>query len=242
MRKIISHCLLVSCGLTLFIACQNNPSISQQELTRRTQELVDAIAVGDRTPWNKYFATDAMYSDETGKSKNKQTLLADLVPLPKGYSGAITVENVHFSLHRGTAIMSYDLNEKEAVFGQQLTARYHETDTWIRRHAEWQIVAGQIYRYYEDPAAGKAAPAKLAEYVGTYELAPGHSLTISREGAQLYRQRGNEPKVELIPEDDEIFFRKGIEGRILFRRAPNGKVDALIDRRNNEDLVWKKLL
>jgi hypothetical protein len=32
-----------------------------------------------------------------------------------------------------------------------------------------------------------------------------------------------------------------VEGRILFRRADNGKVDALIDRRNNEDVVWKRV-
>jgi len=38
----------------------------------------------------------------------------------------------------------------------------------------------------------------------------------------------------------ELFFRKGVEGRILFGYAANGKVDALIDRRNNEDVVWKK--
>jgi len=31
-----------------------------------------------------------------------------------------------------------------------------------------------------------------------------------------------------------------VEGRVLFRYADNGKVDALIDRRNNEDIVWRK--
>jgi hypothetical protein len=45
---------------------------------------------------------------------------------------------------------------------------------------------------------------------------------------------------KLLPETSELFFRKGVEGRILFRYAANGKVDALIDRRNNEDVVWKK--
>jgi hypothetical protein len=32
-----------------------------------------------------------------------------------------------------------------------------------------------------------------------------------------------------------------VEGRRLFRRAEGGKVDAMIDRRNNEDVVWKKI-
>jgi hypothetical protein len=41
-------------------------------------------------------------------------------------------------------------------------------------------------------------------------------------------------------ETSELFFRKSVEGRILFRYTANGKVDALIDRRNNEDVLWKK--
>jgi hypothetical protein len=57
----------------------------------------------------------------------------------------------------------------------------------------------------------------------------------------LYRQRGEASKVALIPESTAIFFRKGVEGRILFHRGKRGNVDALIDRRNNEDIVWKKI-
>jgi hypothetical protein len=34
--------------------------------------------------------------------------------------------------------------------------------------------------------------------------------------------------------------RYSIEGRILFHCDSTGKIDALIDRRNNEDVVWKK--
>lgn len=48
------------------------------------------------------------------------------------------------------------------------------------------------------------------------------------------------PKEALLLESPDLFFRKGVEGRILFRRDEHGKVDALVDRRNNEDVVWKK--
>lgn len=119
-----------------------------------------------------------------------------------------------------------------------MTARYHGTDTWMYRNGKWQIVAGQIFRYYEDPAPGKVGPKK---YVGTYELAHGVTQTVSVREDKLYAQRGDRPEGELIPESGDIFFRKGGEGRRLFRRANNGKVHAMIDRRNNEDVVWKKL-
>ena len=59
------------------------------------------------------------------------------------------------------------------------------------------------------------------------------------EGDKLFIER-NGKKEQLLPETSELFFRKGVEGRILFRHAATGKVDALIDRRNNEDVIWRK--
>lgn len=138
-----------------------------------------------------------------------------------------------------TAILSYDTDETEIVFGQHLTARYHGTDTWLRRDGVWQIVATQTMRYYEDPAIGRADPAKFPEFSGTYELAEGQTRKVTAEGESLFVER-NGKREQLFPESAEIFFRKNVEGRILFRSGPDGKVDALIDRRNNEDIVWQK--
>jgi hypothetical protein len=47
-------------------------------------------------------------------------------------------------------------------------------------------------------------------------------------------------KEPLFPETSDLFFRKGVEGRILSHYDANGKVDTLIDRRNNEDVIWRK--
>lgn len=222
-------------------SCKLRTEITQDELVRRTQELFDSVAAGDQTPWKKYFAEDCMYFDEKGRNMNKAALVADVTPLPAGYSGSIKMGKVQSRIKRNVAVLSYDMDEKETIFGQELTARYHATDTWMRRNGQWQIVAGQVLRYYEDPAPGKVNTANFAEYLGTYELAPGNTLTISADGKLLYRQRGDRPKDQLVPEATDIFFREGVEGRILFRHADNGKVDALIDRRNNEDVVWKKV-
>ena len=86
---------------------------------------------------------------------------------------------------------------------------------------------------------GKTNPKKFADYIGTYELAPGQTKSVTGEGDKLFVER-NGKKEQLLPETSELFFRKGVEGRILFRREATGKVDALIDRRNNEDVIWRK--
>lgn len=236
--------LLIIIGLFSTAGCFRftiRAAITQDELVRRTQELVDSVGGGDKGPWRKYFSDDCLFFDERGRSMSKETLVADIEPLPAGYSGNIQVKNAKSHIEGSVAILSYDLDESETVYGQEMKARYHETDTWIRRGGgEWQIVAGQVLRYYEDPAAGESDVRKYADYVGVYEAAAGKTMTVSLEDGQLFRQRGDGPKQELIPEAEGIFFRKGVEGRTLFRRGADGKVDTLIDRRNNEDIAWKR--
>ncbi len=220
-------------------ACAVNIPITQEELVRRTQELYDAVASANQAPWKKYFADDCIFADEKGRVFDKSKLVADITPLPVGYSGTIKIENAQSRIIGNTAILSYDADETETIFGQKLKARYHVTDTWLRRNDNWKIIASQAHRYYEDPAIGTADPKKFADYIGTYELAPGQTRSIIAEGDRLFVER-NGKKEQLLPETSEIFFRKGIEGRILFRYASTGKVDTLIDRRNNEDVIWRK--
>ena len=221
------------------VACAADVPITQDELVRRTQELYDAVVPGNQVPWKKYFADDCMFADEKGHFFDKPKLIADIAPLPSGYSGTIKVENVQSRIIGNTAVLSYDADETETIFGQNLKARYHITDTWLQRNGDWQIIASQAHRYYEDPAVGKADPKKFAGFIGTYELAPGQTRSILVEDDKLFVERKGK-KEELLPETSDLFFRRNVEGRILFRYAVNGKVDALIDRRNNEDVVWKK--
>ncbi len=213
--------------------------ITQDELIRRTQEIYDAIVPGNQAPWKKYFADDCIFSDEKGRTLDKTKLIADIKPMPAGYSGTIKIANVQSRIIGDTAILSYDANETETIFGQNLSARYHVTDTWLRRNGNWQIIASQAHRYYEDPAIGKADPKKFVDFAGTYDLASGQTRTVTAEGENLFVERKGK-KEQLFPETSELFFRKGVEGRILFRYDANRKVDALIDRRNNEDVFWHK--
>ena len=236
-RFLFVFCFLIS---TSCFAVASEPAITQAELVRRTQELYDSLVSGNQAPWEKYFADDCTFSDEKGRTLDKQKLVEDITPLPNGYSGAIKIDNVISRIVGDTAVLSYDANETETIFGQNLRARYHVTDTWLKRNGEWQIIASQAHRYYEDPAVGKADEKKFPDYVGTYELAPGQTRTVTAETGKLFVERKGK-KEELFPESSDLFFRKNVEGRILFHYGANGKVDTLIDRRNNEDVVWKKI-
>jgi hypothetical protein len=241
-RTLLRNFLLLTSSFFLWAAAARaaDPPITQDELVRRTQELYDAIVPGNPAPWKKYFADDCIFSDEKGRTLDKPKLIADITPLPPGYSGTIKIDKVQSRIVGETAVLSYDANETEIIFGQNMTARYHVTDTWLRRNGQWQIIASQAHRYYEDPAIGKADPKKFADFIGTYELAPGQTRIVTAESDKLFIKR-NGKKEQLFPEASEIFFRKGVEGRILFHSGTNGKIDILIDRRNNEDVIWRKV-
>ena len=228
--------------LALLTACATSSHrISEGELVSRSQALLDAVTSGDKRPWQELYADDAIVFDEKGRLMDKKALVADIEPLPKGFSGSIKLVRPESHIDRDVAILSYDSDETEGVFGQKLTARYHTTDTWLYRDGRWQIAASQVLRYYEDPPEGEADVASYPDYAGTYELAPGIVATVSAADGKLYLERAPRPKVQLVPEACDIFFLRGVEGRRLFRKGRDGRVDAMIARRNNEDIVWRKV-
>jgi hypothetical protein len=207
--------LLFTCHLSLITSVIGaDPPITEHELVRRTQELYDSIVPGNQTPWKKYFADDCTFSDEKGRTLDKTKLVADITPFPKGYSGAIKIDNVISRIIGDTAVLSYDANETETIFGQNLRARYHVTDTWLRRDGKWEIIASQAHRYYEDPAIGKADEKKFPDYIGTYELAPGQRRTVTAENGKLFIDR-NGKKEELLPESGGLFFPSFAEIRMV---------------------------
>jgi Domain of unknown function (DUF4440)/Domain of unknown function (DUF3471) len=228
--------LLLTCSVSW---ADDSPTITQNELMQRTQQLLDAYATGDHSPFSLHLTEDATFFDDN--DMDKTALLESIHPLPSGYSGSIRIEHAKARFAPGVAILAFDAIETETVFGQVLHARYHMTDTWLFRNGRWQIVAGETLRYYEDPAPGNVAAQRLSDYLGSYQLAPGVVIKITASGDQLYAQRGSQKPYKLLPESPDMFFRPGVEGRKLFHRDASNQVDLLIDRRNNEDLLWRKI-
>ena len=211
-------------------------------LIKITQELLDDIAVGDRSRWSKYLADDCVITGDDGRTLTKQQFLTELQPLPKGYSGKIELDKPLVRSGDGVVVITYDLHEQENVFGQSLSVEYHTTDTWLLRGREWQLIASQSLRNSADPPPGLSDPTRYADYIGIYELAASVTYTVSEEGGKLFGQRTGRNKEELLPETPDAFFRKGIPGRRIFVRDAKGRVVKMADRHEGRDLVWTKRL
>jgi len=84
---------------------------------------------------------------------------------------------------------------------------------------------------YEVPSATievKVDPKIYDAYVGQYQLAPNFIITISKEGDRLMAQATGQPRFDLFPESETMFFLKVVDAKVTFVKDESGKVTHLI--------------
>ncbi len=73
-------------------------------------------------------------------------------------------------------------------------------------------------------------------------MTPGVTYTITIENDKLMGQRAGRSREELLQADTHTFFVRGaIRGEKVFVRDASGRVTQMLDRRENNDLVWKRV-
>jgi hypothetical protein len=75
----------------------------------------------------------------------------------------------------------------------------------------------------------------LAQYVGTYELAPGVDMLITLEGNQLSEKLASQASYPIFPESATMFFLKVVDAQLEFARDSNGKVTHLVLHQGGRD-------
>lgn len=84
-------------------------------------------------------------------------------------------------------------------------------------------------------------PAIYDQYVGEYELAPGLTATVTKEGTKLMLQPQGQMKAELFPESETKFFIKVVEATVEFLKDPDGKVTGFILDQGGQKETAKKV-
>lgn len=92
----------------------------------------------------------------------------------------------------------------------------------------------------KEPQAAKVDPSTYDAYVGEYELAPGFSLVVTREGDHIFTQATGQQKIEIYPESETRFFLKVVDAQIDFVPGPDGKVSGLVLHQGGRDLPGKR--
>lgn len=71
-------------------------------------------------------------------------------------------------------------------------------------------------------------PDKLDRYVGVYEIMPGFSITVFRQGDRLWAQATNQPRLGIYPASETRFFYRAVEAELEFVIEPNGRIEKLM--------------
>jgi tetratricopeptide (TPR) repeat protein len=78
-------------------------------------------------------------------------------------------------------------------------------------------------------------------YVGEYELAPNHIITITVEDGKLMGAPSGQPKAQLYPTSATEFFLKVVDAQVTFVKSEQGVVTQLILHQNGRNMPAKKI-
>src|SRR5260370_19653187 len=111
------------------------------EVVKRAQTLFDGLAPGDVALWREALTEDAVLIDEFGRRQTKAEALADMRPLPAGFSGSIEVRHPTVHFYPATAVLDCEMFQQEKVFEQQLTVRYLATLVSVHEASDSNLAA-----------------------------------------------------------------------------------------------------
>lgn len=217
------------------------PPALTAELRANTQALLDAVAPGDHGPWERLLDPAFLQLDENGAVHSKAELLATLDPLPAGLVGSIHVDSFRVELTGDVAIVAHEDQESLDYFGQHLATRFRNMDTWRRTPAGWRLLGQHTAAVLRDPPAVTLSHDELCAYAGSYALTDAITVTLRCDGNDLVAERAGRPAVRYRPELRDLFFAPGQpRSRRIFLRDATGRITGFADRREGEDIVWRR--
>jgi hypothetical protein len=90
------------------------------------------------------------------------------------------------------------------------------------------LAHGDTVQLISERKAITLAPAVLARYVGVYEFAPGQTMTVSVDGAQLAMQFAGSTAVPLLAESETRFFIRDLNLVVDFVRDGAGNAAEMV--------------
>jgi hypothetical protein len=206
------------------------------------QNLMDAIAPGNAAIWGSVMDDDCSITSEEGQLSSKKDFLRDLKPLPPGLSGGITVRDLTVQSFASFAIVRFEADEWEQVFGQRLTTKYRMTDTFRRDGTGWKLVASHTSVVTADPPEQSVDSSHWPDLVGDYQLQPdGWVFHVELRSGNLYGGRDPAKLRPLIALTPVAFVLEGSLGELLFDIGSGGRAARIVELRKFEPLVWTRV-
>lgn len=215
-------------------------SDDEHELRKLENEWLSVYISGDKATYDRVVADDFTGTDESAvkRSKEQDRALLPAAPTPGGIA---LNEDVQVRLYGETAVITGRIVTKLKVGDQEVsgfTTRF--TDTWLKRRGRWQVIARHYSRAPIERKAIKLDAKVYDAYVGEYELAPSLAFSVFKEGESLFGQATGQPKMELHPELEFVFFLKEPPALFLFIRNEKGQVAQMLTIQDGRVTAAKK--
>ena len=233
------HLLLFSAALAAVAAGPSPETVRWFQTTE--QALMDALAPGDKAPWERIMDPSCLVTTEEGQVLTREEFLQDLRPLPDGLSGTIAVKDVSVREFPSFAVVRYRAEEAESVFGQKLDVHYRVTNTYRRDASAWKMVASHLSVVTRDPPAQQVPVAGWPGLVGAYRLLPnGWTFRVESRDGKLVGGRDPKKLQPLIPMAPQAFVLSGSLGEWHFV-VENGRATRIVNLRKFTPLVWTRV-
>jgi ketosteroid isomerase-like protein len=213
----------------------------EQELRKLENDWLSVYISGDKATYDRVVADDFTGTDESAikRSKEQDRALLPATPTPGGLA---LNEDVQVRLYGETAVITGRIVTKAKIGDQEITGfATRFTDTWLKRQGRWQVVARHYSRVPVERKAIKLDAKIYDAYAGDYELAPGFAFKVFKEGESLFGQAPSQPKLELHPESEIVFFLKEPPALFLFIRNEKGQVAQMLTIQDGRVTGAKKI-
>jgi Domain of unknown function (DUF4440) len=211
------------------------------ELRANTQAMLDAIAPGDASIWNRLLDDAAIQIDENNIVRNKAQILAEFKPLPAGLVGHLKVDDFRMVRRDRVAVVTHEDDEYLDYHGQIIRSRFRMTDTWVQHPDGWRELGSQVLAVLKDPPAQRLPANILCQYAGRYRMTPAIVGSLRCRGDELIFTQTGRPDRYFRAELTDVFFEPGApRTRRIFSRDAAGRITGFADRREARDIVWKR--
>lgn len=115
-------------------------STVEKELINLEEQCNDAVVKGDAAFFERITADDFMDTDCNGAVATKAE---DIANIKSGDLKVTSVANVDYKVrvYGQAAVVTYRDTLKGQFKDKDISGQYRETDTWVKRSGQWQIVA-----------------------------------------------------------------------------------------------------
>jgi ketosteroid isomerase-like protein len=212
------------------------------KIKRQSQEFSDASASGDTRTLARYLDDHVIFINEGGEIATKQDITASGPPGPKSVTNKLVQTDFTIQLYGKVAVTSFTDNATVHVGQQTVTPSFRSTEVWLDEGDAWRMISSQTVALSVDPPAQQLTPGELDEYAGTYQAAPGFTVTITHQGNQLLSATNGGKATPLLAELRDVLFTPGQPRvRRVFERDGNGKVTGFSSRREGHGIAFRKI-